>query len=64
MCGDNGTMMGPRGRSASRQAGGVARRELVVGMRLGVRMTMVEVGVRWHFSTANDRRDGGRGIPP
>ena len=30
----------------------------------GVRMAMVEVGVWWHFSTANDRRDGGRGIRP
>ena len=31
-------------------------------MRLGMRMAMVEVGVRWHLSIANDLRDGGGGF--
>ena len=35
-----------------------------MGMGLGARMSMVEVGVRWHVSTTNNLRDGGRGIRP
>ena len=54
------------------EGGGQRHGELVAwrdgswGVRMGrgVRMAMVEVGVRWHFSTANNRRDGGRGIWP